>query len=324
MGFSEVPIGELVAKCSTWNPKASDIEEFDYIDLSSVDKDEKAITSVERYRCSDAPSRARQLVKENDVLVATVRPNLNGVSVVGEEHDGMTASTGYCVLRPIIDKLNPRFLFHWVKTGVFVKRMVDVASGANYPAVSDAKVKASSIPLPPLVEQKRIAEILDAVDALRAKRRESLAQLDALLKSTFIDMFGDPVKNPMGWEESALGDICTEKPTYGSGAPACEFNPSLPRYVRITDVDSSGELSNELKSAALNEKEIEKYRLQEGDVLFARSGATVGKSYLHRSRNGFCVYAGYMIRFRPDSEIMLPEILFRYTQTSAYWRWVGT
>lgn len=73
MGFSEVPIGELVVKCSTWNPKASDIEEFDYIDLSSVDKDEKAITSVERYLCSDAPSRARQLLKENDVLVATVR-----------------------------------------------------------------------------------------------------------------------------------------------------------------------------------------------------------------------------------------------------------
>ena len=63
------------------------------------------------------------------------------------------------------------------------------------------------IPLPPLPEQKRIAKILDAADALRAKRRESLAQLDSLLQSTFLDMFGDPVTNPMGWEVKTLGEV---------------------------------------------------------------------------------------------------------------------
>ena len=78
--------------------------------------------------------------------------------------------------------------------------MVDVATGANYPAVSDAKVKASKIPLPylPLAEQRRIARILDAADALRTKRREALAQLDTLIQSTFLDVFGDPVTNPEG------------------------------------------------------------------------------------------------------------------------------
>ena len=60
------------------------------------------------------------------------------------------------------------------------------------------------IPLPPLAEQKRIARILDAADALRAKRREALAQLDTLLQSTFLDMFGDPVTNPKGWEVKPL------------------------------------------------------------------------------------------------------------------------
>ena len=85
--------------------------------------------------------------------------------------------------------------------------MVDVATGANYPAVSDAKVKASKIPLPPLAEQKQVAGILDAADALRAKRREALAHLDSLLQSTFLDIFGDPVTNPMGWEERTLGEL---------------------------------------------------------------------------------------------------------------------
>ena len=208
MRLKEYPIVDYVDKCQTWNPKSSGVGSFDYIDLSSVDKNAKSIVSIERYECSDAPSRARQLVETDDVLVATVRPNLNGVALVNGAHHGMTASTGYCVLRPDKDKLDSRFLFHWVKTGVFVQRMVDVAIGANYPAVSDAKVKASKIPLPALAEQKRIAGILDAADALRAKRREALAQLDTLLQSTFLDMFGDPVTNPMGWEKPPLEDLC--------------------------------------------------------------------------------------------------------------------
>ena len=204
MRLKEYPIDDYVRKCQTWNPKSSGVGSFDYIDLSSVDKDTKSIVSIERYECSDAPSRARQLVETDDVLVATVRPNLNGVALVNGAHHGITASTGYCVLRPDQDKLDSRFLFHWVKTGAFVQRMVDVATGANYPAVSDAKVKTSKIPLPPLADQRRIAGILDAADALRAKRREVLAQLDTLLRSTFLDMFGDPVVNPMGLRRETL------------------------------------------------------------------------------------------------------------------------
>ena len=208
MRLKEYPIGDYVGKCQTWNPKSSGVGSFDYIDLSSVDKDTKSIASIERYECSDAPSRARQLLETDDVLVATVRPNLNGVALVNGAHHGMTASTGYCVLRPDKDQLDPRFLFHWVKTGAFVQRMIDVATGASYPAVSDAKVKASKIPLPPLAKQKRIAGNLDAADALRAKRREALAQIDTLLESSFLDMFGDPVTNPMGWEKPRLEDVC--------------------------------------------------------------------------------------------------------------------
>ena len=68
------------------------------------------------------------------------------------------------------------------------------------PGVNATTLKSLQVPLPPLTEQRRIAGILDAADALGAKRRESLAQLDTLLRSTFLDMFGDPVPNPMGWE----------------------------------------------------------------------------------------------------------------------------
>jgi len=141
------------------------------------------------------------------VLVSTVRPNLNAVGRVPVELDGATASTGFCVLRPRSQVADGAYLLHWVRSPRFVGEMVRRAKGASYPAVSDRIVRESKIPLPSLGEQKRIAGILDATDALRAKRREALAQLDTLLQSTFLDMFGDPVTNPMGWEERALGEL---------------------------------------------------------------------------------------------------------------------
>ena len=274
MRLKEYPIGDYVGKCQTWNPKSSGVGSFDYIDLSSVDKDTKSIASIERYECSDAPSRARQLVETDDVLVATVRPNLNGAALVNGAHHGMTASTGYCVLRPDKDKLDSRFLFHWVKTGVFVQRMVDVATGANYPAVSDAKIKASKIPLPPLAEQERIAGILDAADALRAKRSEALAQLDTLLQSTFLDMFGDPVTNPMGWEQCVVGDVVHAakdgphvSPTYAeSGVPFLST-----RHIKPGEV-----VWEDLKYIDQDEanRQWKKCKPEFGDILYTKGGTT--------------------------------------------------
>ena len=83
-------------------------------------------------------------------------------------------------------------------------------------------LKRVRFPLPPLTEQKRIAGILDAAEALRAKRREALTQLDTLIQSTFLDMFGDPVTNPMGWKVRSLGDLAVKKPNNGSseGTPS--------------------------------------------------------------------------------------------------------
>ena len=269
MRLNEYPIGDYVDKCQTWNPKSSGVGSFDYIDLSSVDKNAKSIVSIKRYECSDAPSRARQLVETDDVLVATVRPNLNGVALVNSAHHGMTASTGYCALRPDKDKLDSRFLFHWVKTGVFVQRMVDVAIGANYPAVSDAKVKASKIPLPALAEQKRIAGILDAADALRAKRREALGQLDTLLQSTFLDMFGDPVTNTMGWKVVSVGDEIRFL-TSGSRGWAKYYAKGGDTFIRIQNLkDGQLDLGDIAFVNAPESAEAKRTKVEPGDVLLS-------------------------------------------------------
>ena len=186
---SLVQLGTCLSRASTWNPlRASADDVFRYIDLSSVDQDTKSISGAREVACGEAPSRARQLVIAGDVLVSTVRPNLNGVARVPSELEGATASTGFCVLRPEPKKIDGGYLFQWVKSSAFIGDMVSKATGASYPAVSDRIIFDSSIPLPPLEEQRRIAAILDQAETLRTQRRQALAHLDTLTQSLFLDV----------------------------------------------------------------------------------------------------------------------------------------
>lgn len=100
------------------------------------------------------------------------------------------------------------FLKHWLQSFEFRSQITREVTGIAQKNFGPSHLKRLTVSLPPLPEQKRISAILDAADALRAKRRETLAQLDTLLQSTFLDMFGDPVTNPKGWEIRALGKIC--------------------------------------------------------------------------------------------------------------------
>jgi type I restriction enzyme S subunit len=126
---------------------------------------------------------------------------------VPDQLDGATASTGFCVLRARESKCDAGYLFHWVKSPAFVADMVNKATGASYPAVSDRIIFDSRLPLPSLAEQRRIAEVLDRAEALRAKRRAALAQLDSLTQSLFLDLFGDPVSNPRKWPQENLETV---------------------------------------------------------------------------------------------------------------------
>ena len=112
---------------------------------------------------------------------------------------------GVAGLRAKDTVLSQAYLGHWLDHTTPVLRTK--GRGATFLQVSKGDIASLQIPLPPLAEQKRIAGILDTADALRAKRREALAQLDTLLQSTFLDMFGDPITNPMGWDSSALGKV---------------------------------------------------------------------------------------------------------------------
>jgi type I restriction enzyme S subunit len=171
-------LGDICLGIKRQDPAASAKSEFIYIDLSAVNQTTKHIDGSRIIDVDDAPGRARQLVETGDVLVSTVRPNLNAVGLVGAELDGATASTGFCVLRPNRSIIEPGLLFAWVQNQLFIDELTSQAKGASYPAVTDNIVKALEIPVPPLEEQKKIVARLDS---MRVKTSEMVAAYDVKL-----------------------------------------------------------------------------------------------------------------------------------------------
>lgn len=125
----------------------------------------------------------------------------------------MATNQGFKSLIPNRNQVHAKFLYHWLRKNR--PYLESLGNGATFKEVSKAVVSRIEIPLPPLPEQHRIAEILDKADALRAKRRAALAQLDALAQAIFLDMFGDPATNPKGWPKVTLGAHTSK---IGSGA----------------------------------------------------------------------------------------------------------
>ena len=234
---------------------------IDYVDISSVDNTEKKIISYQTIESNDAPSRAKQLLKKGDVLVSTVRPNLNAVAVVEEETENlMVGSTGYCVLR-CKDNMDVRYLFNFCQSQYFVDDMSSQATGASYPAVSNGIVRSALIPCCSIEEQREIAEKMDTVSELLVLRKQQLAELDELIKSRFIELFGDPIRNTQNRPTTDFINVV--KMQRGFDLP-------------VQDRQQDGDIPVFGSNGALDRHNVAK--VQGGGVITGRSG-TIGKVY---------------------------------------------
>lgn len=128
---------------------------------------------------------------------------------------------------------------------------------------------------------------------------------------------------PEEWKCLPLKSLCLKTGEYGANASAIPYSKEHSRYIRITDITKDGHL-NKVNMKSIDSTISKNYLLYEGDFLFARSGATVGKTYLHISNGHKCAYAGYLIRFVPNSKKLLGNYLKAFTSTPRYWYWVQT
>ena len=186
--------------------------------------------------------------------------------------------------------------------------------GSTVGGISRGFVKKVEIPLPPLTEQQRIARILDAADALRVKRRQTLSLLETFLQSVFLDLFGDPVLNPKGWEVVKIGDLL-ESANYGTSKKADLKNGAYP-VLRMNNITYTGEWDfSSLKYIDLNEKELSKHLVHKGQILFNRTNSKelVGKTAVFREETPMA-FAGYLVRGIPNKEAD-PEYIAAYMNT---------
>ncbi len=185
---NRVPLGQYC--CERVETISKDYDGLiNYIDISSIDNVEKKIHTYQTIEAKEAPSRAKQLVQKGDILVSTVRPNLNAVAIVESLTENlMICSTGYCVLRSN-GTIDNRFLFYFCQSNYFVDDMTSQATGASYPAVNSGIVKKSLIPIYTLEQQKHISSQLDKVSRLIGFRKQQLSKLDELVKSRFKELF---------------------------------------------------------------------------------------------------------------------------------------
>ena len=215
------------------------------------------------------------------------------------------------------DEIYNKYLFWYLRSKT--EYLNSLGRGATFKEISKTIVENIELELPILDIQKKAVEKLHKCNEVIQLRRQELQILDTLIKSRFVEMFGDPVLNPFEWKQVTLKDIAVGKLSYGSGASATEYDGEC-RYVRITDITDNGELNNDIKSP---DKYDDKYLLQDGDILFARSGATVGKTFRYSSdKHGKGIYAGYLIRLIPNKEIVMPDYVFYYTKTEYYMSFV--
>ena len=212
------------------------------------------------------------------------------------------------------------YLFWWLTT--HQEHLQNLGRGATFKEVSKQIVEGIEIPLPPLAEQKRIAAILDAADALRAKRRESLAQLDTLLQSTFLELFGDPVTNPKGWDIYQLSEIVKAGTivTYGIVQAGEEYPKGVP-YIRTGDIVDGEIVASQLRRTdpAIATK-FDRSKVRAGEIVMSIR-ATVGTTALvSQELDGANLTQG-TARISPGEKTR-PDYLLNYLRSTGCQVWL--
>ena len=212
-GWAETTLGKVTLPFETTDPTRRPDETFQYIDIGSIDNQTQTITQPKSILGRDAPSRARRVVKKDDVLFSTVRTYLKNIAVVPESLDSQLTSTGIAVLRPS-EALDGRYLFNWVKSDEFISTMSKAQDGTLYPAVTDKDVSGGRIPLPPLHEQKRIVAKVDGLTARPARARADLDRIPTLIARYKQSLLALAFSGELtaGWRKTkALNDFETVK-----------------------------------------------------------------------------------------------------------------
>ena len=187
--YPDCPIKELVTgRVESVRKRYKPEDRIRYVDISSIDNKLNQMTGYTEYSLQEAPSRAQQCIEKGDILVSTVRPNLRNIAMNTFDDDHMVASSGFCVLRAT--SCNRSYLLAALLLDKFSRKMSELTTGANYPAIKDSDVLGYRIPRPPIERQNEFARFVEQTDKSKFRIKQSLEKLEILYKSLLQKYFG--------------------------------------------------------------------------------------------------------------------------------------
>nr|BFD66189.1 hypothetical protein HAGR004_12110 [Bdellovibrio sp. HAGR004] len=284
---------ELMAtRLGSVDPSKFPDEVFDLYSIPAYDSGEPEVA------LGRSIGSTKQIVQPGDILLSKIVPHIRRVWVVGESRGRRIIASGeWIVFRSNL--IIARYLRHVLLGNTFHAQFMNTVSGVGGSLLRarPAFVAKIQIPIPSKDEQKRIADILDKADALRAKRREAISLINSLTQSIFLEMFGNPATNSKGWNLAPIGSFL-ESANYGSSQKAGDTGkwPIL----RMNNLTYSGEMDfSNLKYLDLVEKDVPKYTVKKGDILFNRTNSAelVGKTAVYNEESPMA-FAGYLVRLR--------------------------
>lgn len=277
-------------------------------------------------------------LQKGDVLITTSSETPEEVgfaSVILDTPPEDVYLNSFCfAFRPYeLVELVPQFSSFLFRSPIYRKAIGVLAQGSTRFNISKSGFLNLTLPLPSPAEQQKIADCLSSLDGLMAAQSSKLEALKAHKKGLMQALFpaeGETVpklrfaefKDSGEWEEKTLGDALIKHPEYGLNAAAVPYSENLPTYLRITDISEEGIFLKQNKVSVSQTVTNDNY-LSEGDIVLARTGASVGKSYKYKIEDGRLVFAGFLIRVQPDESKLNSELLYQFLSTDKYWKWVA-
>lgn len=200
-GWTETTLGEV----ATLNPEQIKDMNFKrkirYVDLSTVNFETGIDQSIQPINFSEAPGRARRVIRENDVIISTVRPYLRGFALVDANFDGEIASTGFCVVRANPDIISPYLVWAIASSNNFVNYLIEHSTGSNYPAVRAADIFEYTFLLPSKDKQKIIADLILEFDEFSKKAIDTLTKTKNLRSALLSDLLSGNHEIPTTYDK---------------------------------------------------------------------------------------------------------------------------
>ncbi|NGT57821.1 restriction endonuclease [Clostridium perfringens] len=297
MNFNESKLGDLCEIRAGGTPSRSNSEYWYNGDIPWIkigDINNKYVKSASEYITVDGLNNSSAKLFKKGTILYTIFATVGEVAILDFDATTNQAIVGL----NHNEKIDTNYLYYFLKSQK--DKISNIGRGVAQNNINMSILRDIKVPIPDKKVQLKISEVLDNAQVLIDKRKKQIEELDLLVKSKFIEMFGDPVKNPLEWQKGKIADIIV-KTQYGTSNKADEFNGDF-KVLRMNNITYDGNWDfTSIKYINLDEKEQKKYLVYKGEVLFNRTNSKelVGKTAVYKEDEPMA-YAGYLVKAIPN------------------------